>query len=177
MFGLENLKIDLLGMKGDSFEYSCVLSDEYFQSLDDAEINSGEVNTVLSIRKAATGGFALKLAVEGNVTVQCDLCLDDMLQPVKGESSFVVKLGDEKQEADDDVIVVSEKDGLLDTLWLIYETIALAIPIKHVHAPGKCNDAMTKKLEELSATRSGDGVAEGEIDSRWAELLKLKNKK
>jgi uncharacterized metal-binding protein YceD (DUF177 family) len=51
----------------------------------------------------------------------------------------------------------------------------LAIPIKHVHAPGKCNDAMTKKLEELSATRSGDEDA-ADTDPRWAMLEQLKQK-
>jgi uncharacterized metal-binding protein YceD (DUF177 family) len=50
----------------------------------------------------------------------------------------------------------------------------LAIPIKHVHAPGKCNSAMTQKLEELSgAVRSGEEEAEA-IDPRWEALLKLK---
>ena len=57
--------------------------------------------------------------------------------------------------------------------WLIYEFIALDIPIKHVHAPGKCNAAMIKALEEHSATRSSDedGAA---VDPRWSELEKLK---
>ena len=175
MLSLETLKIDLTAMREDSLELSCLLDDSFFQSLDDAEIQSGKVNATLSIRKAATGEFALALKIEGSVTVQCDLCLDDMDQPVSGESSFVVKLGEVTEAEDDDVIVVDENEGILDTSWLIYETIALAIPIKHVHAPGKCNDAMTKKLEELSATRSGDGIAENDIDPRWAELMKLKN--
>jgi uncharacterized metal-binding protein YceD (DUF177 family) len=51
----------------------------------------------------------------------------------------------------------------------------LAIPIKHVHAPGKCNSAMMQKLQELSgAARSGEEEAEG-TDPRWEALLKLKH--
>jgi uncharacterized metal-binding protein YceD (DUF177 family) len=50
----------------------------------------------------------------------------------------------------------------------------LAIPIKHVHAPGKCNSAMTQKLEELSgAVRSGEEET-GAIDPRWGKLKDLK---
>jgi len=41
-----------------------------------------------------------------------------------------------------------------------------------VHAPGKCNHAMTEKLEELSAARSSDEA--GEIDPRWSALKDLK---
>lgn len=173
MFSLENLDIDLLAMKEDSQETSLVLNDEYFQALDDAEIQHGSVSATMSIRKASTGEYAFVLSIDGNVTVQCDRCLDDMDQPIKAESSYIVKLGQEPSE-EDDVIVVDENEGILNTAWLFYETIALAIPIKHVHAPGKCNDAMTKKLEELSATRSGDEVAEDAIDPRWAALSKLK---
>ena len=62
-----------------------------------------------------------------------------------------------------------------------YEFVMLAIPIKHVHAPGKCNSAMTQKLDELSgAVRSseedgGDGESPSAgIDPRWEALSKLK---
>lgn len=175
MFSLETLDINLLSITEDSFEASYTLSNEYFESLDDAEINSGDVNAVVSIRKASTDEFALTLSIEGSVTVQCDRCLDDMSQSVKGESSFIVKLTHDTDVDADDVIAVDPDEGILSTAWLLYEVIALAIPIKHVHAPGKCNCAMIEKLEELSATRSGDGVAEDAIDPRWAGLAKLKD--
>ena len=70
-------------------------------------------------------------------------------------------------------MTVAEDEGILDVTWLLYEFIALAIPIRHVHAPGKCNPAMIRALEEHSAARSGqeDGVT---VDPRWETLLKLK---
>ena len=160
-------------MMEDSIETSYVLDKDYFQALDDAQIQEGNINATLSIRKVADGSFSFAMNVEGCVTVECDLCLDDMEQPIKAECSYIVKLGQEPDETDD-IIVVEENEGILHTAWYIYEAIALAIPIKHVHAPGKCNDAMTKKLAELSATRRGDEIAEDEIDPRWAELSKLK---
>ena len=173
MFDLETLNIGLTGMQEDFKEASYILDDSYFESLDDADIRHGNVNAVLSIRKAATGEFTVSMTIDGSVTVQCDRCLDDMEQPVSGSCTYIVKLGQDPSE-EDDVIVVDENEGILQTAWLIYETIALAVPIKHVHAPGKCNDAMTKKLEELSATRSGDEAAEETIDPRWEALKSLK---
>ena len=86
---------------------------------------------------------------------------------------MVVKLGTVNSE-EDDVIVVDEDEGILDTSWLIYESIVLAIPIKHVHAPGKCNPVMSKALEELSADRSSDEESDQPVDPRWSALLKLK---
>ncbi|MBQ0074846.1 MAG: DUF177 domain-containing protein [Prevotella sp.] len=174
MFSLETMDIDLLALKEDSYEASVMLDKDFFLSLDDAQIQDGRVNAKLLIRKAATEEFTLTISVEGTVMVQCDLCLEDMEQPVKAESSYIVKLGQNPSE-DEDIIIVDENEGILSTAWLVYETIVLAIPIKHVHAPGKCNDAMIKKLQELSATRSGDEIAEDTIDPRWAALAQLKN--
>ena len=70
-------------------------------------------------------------------------------------------------------IFMAENEGILDVAWFIYEFIALNIPIKHVHAPGKCNPAMIEMLQEHSAARSGEEEEET-VDPRWAALLKLK---
>ena len=83
-----------------------------------------------------------------------------------------VKFGEEYSE-DDDLVTVAENEGILDVAWFIYEFIDLNIPIKHVHAPGKCNPAMIEKLNEHSAARSGEEEEET-VDPRWEALLKLK---
>lgn len=174
MCSLETFKIDLKGMKTDEMHREYTLDDAFFKALDASEVKGGALHVSVSIRKA-TGFFELHFHTEGTVTVPCDLCLDDMSQPIVTDNSLVAKLGPETNTEDDEVVMVDENEGMLDTSWLIYEFVALAIPIKHVHAPGKCNDAMTQKLEELSATRSGDGEDGGGVDPRWAELQKLKH--
>ena len=72
----------------------------------------------------------------------------------------------------------------------MYEFIALAIPMKHVHAPGKCNKTMTGKLSKhlrnnadeesddaFESVGGGDDIvveeAEEQIDPRWNELKKI----
>jgi uncharacterized metal-binding protein YceD (DUF177 family) len=172
------LDIDLKALPEDSNEFTLVLDDSYFKALDDAEIQHGTVTVTVLLRKMPSDQFALSFSIEGSVTIPCDLCLDDMEQPVKGQCSYIVKLGTESG-VDDEVIVVDENQGILSLPWIIYETIVLAIPIKHVHAPGKCNAAMTEKLEELSATRSGDEETnisdDNAIDPRWAALKQFKD--
>ena len=170
---LELLKIDLKGLKEEETSLDFDLDDRYFEALDGAETRRGSLHVSVSIRKA-TGFYELQFHAEGTVTVPCDICLDDMDQPIETDHVLVAKLGAETNTEDDDVVTVDENEGILDTSWLIYEFIALAIPIKHVHAPGKCNSAMTQKLEELSgAVRSGK-EEDREIDPRWEALKKLK---
>ena len=171
MCSLEPLKIDLKGLKEDETILAFDLDDDFFEALDGSLLEHGILQVSVSIRKA-TGFFSLDIHSEGSVTVSCDRCLDDMEQPIVADSHLTVKLGDTYSE-DDDTVTIAEDEGILDLSWLIYESVMLAIPIKHVHAPGKCNSAMTQKLEELSgAVRSGEEEA-GATDPRWSALAQL----
>ena len=169
---LENYKIDLKGMTDSEVIREFDLTDDFFGALDGSMLEHGALHVSVSIRKMA-GFFELLFHTEGSVTVSCDRCLDDMEQPIEADNRLMVKLGDTYSE-NDDTVTIDENEGILDMSWFIYEFIMLAIPIKHVHAPGKCNSAMTQKLAELSgAVRSSEEEAEA-IDPRWEALLKLK---
>ena len=172
MCSLEQFKIDLKGLTSEETTLEFELDKDFFEALDETEVESGSLHVSLSIRKAS-GFFEFLFHTVGTVDIVCDRCLDLMEQPIETDNRLVVKLGTTTSE-DDDTVIVDEDEGILDTSWLIYEFIALAIPIQHVHAPGKCNPAMTKALEELSADRSGDEESSQAIDPRWEKLKDLK---
>ena len=171
MNSLELLKVDLKGMKDEETSLEFNLDDRYFEALDGAEVKKGSLHVSVSIRKA-TGFFELNFHTDGTIVIPCDRCLDDMDLPVETDNRLIVKLGSEYSE-EDDIIVVPENEGILDMTWFIYEFVALVIPIRHVHAPGKCNPAMTQALEELSADRSSDEESTQPIDPRWEKLKAL----
>ena len=172
MCSLERFKIDLKGLTDEVTALEWDLDKDFFGALDETEVESGSLHVSLSIRKAS-GFFELLFHTVGTVDITCDRCLDLMEQPIETDNRLVVKLGSTNSE-EDDTVMVDENEGILDTSWYIYEFIALAIPIQHVHAPGKCNPAMTKALEELSADRSGDEESSQAIDPRWEKLKDLK---
>ena len=171
MNGLELLKIDLKGLKDEETSLDFILDEGYFEALDGADVKKGSLHVSVSIRKA-TGFFEFNFHTDGEIVIPCDRCLDDMTLPVDTDNCLIVKLGSVYSE-EDDVIVVPENEGILDMAWLIYEFVALVIPIRHVHAPGKCNPAMTQALEELSADRSSDEESTQPIDPRWEKLKAL----
>lgn len=173
MSELERYQIDLKGQKEDVRMLEYDVDDRFFAALDGAELEHGALHVSVSIRKAS-GFFELHFHTEGTAVVCCDLCLDDMDQPISSDHQLIVKLGAVSETDDDEFITVSEDAGILDLSWFIYEFIALSIPIKHVHAPGKCNHVMTEKLHELSAARSSDEA--NAVDPRWEALRKLKVK-
>lgn len=172
MRSLETLKIDLKDLKDGVTTLEYDLDNSYFEYIEAPEVRKGNVHVVISVNKL-NDYFELEFHTEGTVMIPCDICLDDMEQPISTDNRLVARFGEENSD-DDDVVTVDENEGMLDTSWLIYEFICLAIPIKHVHAPGKCNAAMSKLLTEHSAARSSDEEGKQQIDPRWEALLKLK---
>ena len=173
MYNLAPLKIDLKGLQEGLTTVDIKLDDAFFEAIEAPDIKRGQLDLRLTVSRNESF-FELMFDIKGQVIVPCDLCLDDMDQPIETDNRLLAKLGEEYSE-DDDIVTVEKEEAILDTSWFVYESIALSIPIKHEHAPGKCDPAMIKALEEHSATRSSDEEEEKAVDPRWSELEKLKS--
>ena len=171
MCNIDSFKIDLKALPQGITNLELKLDDEYFKAIEAPDVQRGELVSCLSINRT-DDFFELNFHTEGVVHIPCDICLDDMDQQIMSDDRIVAKFGEDYSE-DDDLVTVAENEGILDVAWFIYEFIDLNIPIKHVHAPGKCNPAMIEMLNEHSAARSGE-EEESAVDPRWAALLKLK---
>ena len=137
MSSLEQFKIDLKGLSEGDNVFDFDLSDPYFEAIQAPAVQRGRVHSSLTIRR--TGDvFYLDFHTDGFVIVPCDLCLEDMEQPIESDDHLVAKFGEDYSE-DDDLVTVREDNAILDVSWFIYEFIELSIPLRHVHAPGKCD--------------------------------------
>lgn len=175
-------------MQADSMKYEFVLDNLYFAHIDGPEVQKGKVNVVLTVKRTARA-FELHFQTEGVVSVSCDRCLDDMDISIASSNKLLVKFGQEYAEEGDNLIVIPESEGGINVAWFMYEFIALALPMKHVHAPGKCNKAVTSKLSKHLKTDGDDHGSDDEtfdveddiaieetgdsIDPRWNELKKI----
>ena len=173
MSKLEQFNVDLKALSQGDNILSFVLDDAFFEAIEAPTVRRGRLQTTLTIHRTEDY-FDLDFHTEGLVTVACDRCLDDLQQPISADDHLVAKFGTAYSE-DDELVIVAENEGMLDVSWFIYQFVELSIPLRHVHAPGKCNPAMMKALEEHSAARSGVESIESSVDSRWAVLEKLKN--
>ena len=176
-------------MQSDSAEYEFALDNLYFSHIDAPEIQKGKVNVTLTVKRS-THAFDFNFQTDGMVWVPCDRCLDEMELPVSSTDKLTVKFGQAYAEDNDNVVIIPEEDNYINVAWFIYEFIALTIPMKHVHAPGKCNKAMTSKLNKHLRTNNNDSddddsiyeseeelvveeSVEEQIDPRWNELKKI----
>ena len=172
MDNLQQFKIDLKGMKGLEEAFDFDLDGNFFQHIGGEEVKDGSLHTHLDIAQKSDE-FELRFLTKGTVTVACNLCLEDMTLPIDTCNTIVVKMG-ENLEDDGDTITIPAEQGIIDVAWLIYEFVALEIPIRHVHEPGECNAEMTEKIKQLSARQAGEGEEAQQTDPRWKELEKLK---
>ena len=160
----DKYKIDLKGMQADSAKYEFVLDNLYFAHIDGPEVQKGKVNVTLNVKRTSRA-FELSFQTDGMVWVPCDRCLDEMELQITSSDKLMVKFGHEYAEEGDNLIVIPEEEGEINVAWFMYEFVALSIPMKHVHAPGKCNKAMSSKLKKHTARSTEDGDEEYEDDS------------
>ena len=177
-------------MRDDLAEYEYILDSDYFTYIGEQELQEGKVVVELTVKRGLDV-FELDFQISGVVSVPCDRCLENMDLPISSNERLIVKFGRTYSEETDNLIVIPEEEGVINVAWLMYEFIVLAVPMRHVHAPGECNKDMAAKLsrhlridaaeEELEEdeflneedSESGSEVKAAEIDPRWNELRKI----
>jgi uncharacterized metal-binding protein YceD (DUF177 family) len=149
---LEKLKIYQIDLKtlspATTYKFDYFLDNAFFERVDGPEVRKGKLNVSLSVIRVSSV-FELDFSINGVITVDCDRCLDEMEIPIETINRLVVTFGEMYAETSDERIIVSEEEGFINIAWYLYEFIALAIPIKHVHSLGGCNQIMASKLREF----------------------------
>lgn len=174
MDNFKEFKIDLKALKDGNTTFNYNITNRFFTNIEAMDIKGGELKVDITIHRSLSY-FELFFTIKGYVIMPCDKCLEDMQQTINTNTKLVVRFGHEYSE-EDDLVVVAEDNPKLDVSWFVYEFIQLNIPIKHVHAPGKCDEAMIKMLNKHSTTRSSGRDSEETIDPRWSKLKDLKIK-
>lgn len=163
---LASYALELRNMSVGIQQFSYVVDDSFFKEMESADIRRGTVAAALTVKHEGDS-FDLTLAVEGDIVIGCDRCLDDMTHHAASSYHTTVKYGEAYNDDSDELIIVPEGQRSIDLSGMIYDTIALTIPMKHVHPDGECNEAMTEKLREHTAVPAEETETN---DPRWDAL-------
>lgn len=155
-------KLALKSMPKGNNEFSYHLGKKFFENMENTDIREANLDVRLNVNHTDTF-YDLTFDVDGTVTVLCDRCLDDLEVPIKADYHVVVKFGESYDDTTDELLVIPETDNYLNVAYMLYDTVMLAIPIKHVHPLGKCNRAMSALLRK-HRSRGDDDDAELEQD-------------
>lgn len=176
------------------FEYR--LGKQFFVNMESQDVHDADLLVKLTVTHK-NDMYYLEFVVTGEVTLICDRCLDDLHYPIEATYSITVKYGEDYNDDNDDLLVIPESDNYLNVAYMIYDTVELHIPMKHVHPMGKCNRAMSAILKKHRAHHPDDEDTELEeqlidemesgaiddmpeteetpTDPRWDALKKLKD--
>ncbi len=167
----DKYNVDLKGLKAETLELEFSLDNTFFGNIEGEEFQRGAVKALVKVVKSRDI-FDFSFSLNGKVIVPCDRCLDDLEIDVATENTLRVKLGDEYAD-EGDVVIIPEQDGDFNIAWYLYEFIVLALPMKRVHLPGKCNHEMTGKLKRHSPDAADSDDTEQGIDPRWEGLKNI----
>lgn len=183
-------KIPLHSLPAGVHQFDFHLDKVFFDNMENTDIHGADLQVKLSV-EVKPQVYVLDFHITGTLTLICDRCLDNLVVPVDVTYSLNVKYGDSFDDSVDDLLVIPAAETHLNVAYLIYDTVALAIPMRHVHPAGQCNRAMSALLhkhraqtpadsdeasleqqliEEIDDTPADDASA---IDPRWNGLAKL----
>jgi len=148
-------KIPLKDLAEGSHTYEFTLDNIFFKDIDSPEVQKGKVKAVVSVKRAGQV-FELVFNLKGVAQIPCDRCLDDMEQEIECKNQLIVKFGKDYAEESDKIIVIPEAEGEINIAWFLYEFVALAIPMRHIHPAGKCSKRMVSKLKKHIASAKDD---------------------
>ena len=182
-------KLPLRGMTRGAQEFEYTLDTEFFRNMESEDITKGEVKVKLTVN-CKGDYYELDFTLNGQVNIPCDRCLDDMGHDVDTTYHLCVKYGDSYNDENDELLIIPESEIYLNVAYMLYDTVALTIPLKHVHPFGKCNKGMSQHLKKHAASHADDadedlyGDCDGDcdesdnndsqVDPRWEALRKLK---
>ncbi|HRF69261.1 MAG TPA: DUF177 domain-containing protein [Muribaculum sp.] len=186
-------KLPLKSLSVGSHEFDYHLDKKFFEDMESADIHDADLNIHVTV-VAKNDLYELTIDITGEITLLCDRCLDDLQWPVDTTYHIYVKYGADYNDDSDELLEIPESDNYLNIAYMIYDTVALTIPIKHVHPLGKCNRAMSSLLkkhrapgniseedgemmeeiiDDIENTDVADSDNEATTDPRWDELKKL----
>jgi uncharacterized metal-binding protein YceD (DUF177 family) len=152
-------KLPLKTLQPGEHKFSYTLGKQFFVNMESADIRDAQLSVDLTVNYRADI-YDLDFAITGEVTLLCDRCLDEMQYPIDATYHVMVKYGDRYRDDSDEVLEIPFSENDLNVAYMIYDTVSLEVPIKHVHPQGKCNRQMSQMLKKHRAHDSNDSDAE-----------------
>ncbi|MBI1768059.1 MAG: DUF177 domain-containing protein [Bacteroidetes bacterium] len=166
----KEFSVNILGLSKSVHHFNFQLDEDFFKKYGQEVVASGKFATQVSLDKRETF-IEADFKIDGNAKLVCDRSLDEFDYPVSISRKVVFKYGEEPQEISDEIIIITQDQDKLDLGQLMYEFIALQIPMKKLH-PRFRDDENKEGLVYTSTDTDQD--REEKIDPRWEMLKKLK---
>lgn len=165
-----NIKLQCANLDLGSHVFDFSIDNEFFLSRDYDGFDSCQAKVNVKLDKEESM-ITIYLAITGNVSVECDRCLDLMDIPVEVREIIIAKYG-VGESNDESIMFVSPEDEYIDISSFVYDLVIVSLPVRKIH-PDDENGNSTCNLKQLECLKSYQ--KQDSIDPRWEVLNSLKD--
>ncbi len=134
------------GLALGSHQFTFEFGDDFFVEFEGAGIEGGSGKVEIELTKHSSM-MELDVTIQGEVSIECDRCVELYSQPVNYNGEVVVKISEHEGEYDGDIIWLSPREDRLDLTEWIFESIVLSLPLQRVHQNrDECNAEALKYI-------------------------------
>jgi len=172
---LKEFTIPFVGLKAGKHYFDFDIDNKFFEYFEYEDFNDSCLKVDVEFVKKSTL-LELHFEVSGTVNINCDVTNEPYDQALQNEFDLVVKFGEEYNDENIDILIISHGEYEINIQQYVYELIVLAIPTKRVHPgveDGTLDSEILERLEALSPKEKDIKEDQEEIDPRWNTLKKL----
>ncbi|MCK5703699.1 MAG: DUF177 domain-containing protein [Cyclobacteriaceae bacterium] len=168
---LKDYDIELSKLELGQHDFHYQIEDKFFELFDYSLIDHGSLLAEITLDKK-TSYISLEFSIKGTIELICDRSLDSFDYDLETEREIVLKFGEEARELSDEIEMIPFNTQLINIGKYLYEFISVSIPMKKLHPRYKDESAE----DQVIFSSKEDEEEMLDIDPRWSELKKLKNK-
>lgn len=178
MNGLIPFSLPIKGLRNGIHEYQYEVGAEFFAEFPESPVQDGKLSLKIILDKQPTL-FVLSFDFAGTVRTDCDRCLAEIDLPIADSQHLIVKLSEENEVEDAEVIYLHPETSDLNVGPFAYEFIILAIPMTRTYDCvadnyRQCNREMLAILSKnLVEQNDAQGNAEAGDNPIWSALKDL----
>lgn len=174
--------IPIKGLSNGIYQFEYQIDRNFLTHFEQSPISQANIQMKVEL-EIKPGPFVLNFDFSGTVESNCDRCLVAINLPVSGQNRLLVKVSEETESEDPEVIYIHPEAIKLELADFIYEFLILSIPIIKVYdcesepeASIPCDFEMLDLLFEPEDSPEEDEEKESN-NSVWEELKKFNAKK
>jgi len=188
---LRTFDIEVIKFLEGKHEIDFEIGKEFFQHFEDNELLDEGHLTVRVLMDKGANLIEMEFLISGEVKLICDRSLEEFFEPLDLKEKIIFKYGDEEQEINEDVYMITRDTPKVNVAQFIYEFVLLGLPAKKIHPDYRTEmdeedyegegmyayiDGDTFEDEESEEEIKPEEKEEENTDPRWELLKKLKNK-
>ena len=188
---LRTFDIEVIRFLEGKHEIDFEIGKEFFQHFEDNELLDEGHLTVRVLMDKGANLIEMEFLISGEVKLICDRSLEEFFEPLDLKEKIIFKYGDEEQEINEDVYMITRDTPKVNVAQFIYEFVLLGLPAKKIHPDYRTEmdeedyegegmyayiDGDTFEDEESEEEIKPEEKEEENTDPRWELLKKLKNK-